>query len=418
MNPHYTIRSPRLLPSAISLAILTLASGVQAQTESAKPAVVETVVISGYRASLETALNKKREDGGIVDVIKSEDIGKFPDTNLAEALQRVPGVVIDRDAGEGRSITVRGLGQDFTRVRINGVEGLATTGGTDSSGGANRSRGFDFNVFSADLFNSLTVRKSSSADVDEGSLGATVELQTSRPFDLKKGLTAVVGLKGQYNDLSGKATPKGNFLLSNTFADNKIGVLLSGAYSKRQLLEEGFSTVRWDNGPSSGGWCPPQGATIATGTTLPSGSTATTCGPAAQGVLRAANTTESRHAGMQDPGQAAVVLQVGQQQQPHMRQRPCQQPGPGAARWQARRQPKPGKYSAAGQIGQQMPDAPMHKGSAEGAPGLSDKHFGLPVKPIGRQGPSQHGAGCEHSRQQGPGAQEKTACHSASTASR
>ncbi len=293
MNPHYTIRSPRLLPSAISLAILTLASGVQAQTESAKPAVVETVVISGYRASLETALNKKREDGGIVDVIKSEDIGKFPDTNLAEALQRVPGVVIDRDAGEGRSITVRGLGQDFTRVRINGVEGLATTGGTDSSGGANRSRGFDFNVFSADLFNSLTVRKSSSADVDEGSLGATVELQTSRPFDLKKGLTAVVGLKGQYNDLSGKATPKGNFLLSNTFADNKIGVLLSGAYSKRQLLEEGFSTVRWDNGPSSGGWCPPQGATIATGTTLPSGSTATTCGPAAQGVLRAANTTES-----------------------------------------------------------------------------------------------------------------------------
>ena len=103
------------------------------------PRTSTTVVVTGLRASLESALNKKREDAGIVDVIKAEDIAKFPDTNLAESLQRIPGVVIDRDAGEGRNITVRGLGLDFTRVRINGVEALATTGGTDSSGGANRS---------------------------------------------------------------------------------------------------------------------------------------------------------------------------------------------------------------------------------------------------------------------------------------
>ncbi len=251
----------------------------------AAPEALESIVVTGFRFSLESALNKKREDNGIVDVIKAEDIGKFPDTNLAESLQRVPGVVIDRDAGEGRNITVRGLGVDFTRVRINGIEALATTGGTDSSGGANRSRGFDFNVFAAELFNSLTVRKSSSADVDEGSLGATVDLATSRPFDFK-GAKATVSVQGRYNDLSGKTDPRIAFLVSNTFADNKVGVLLSGAYSKRQIFEEGFSTVRWDNGASSGGWCAPTGVTPANPTT----STATTCGPAAQGVLRVAGT--------------------------------------------------------------------------------------------------------------------------------
>ena len=92
-----------------------------AYAQTPAPEALQQVVVTGLRASLESALNKKREDNGIVDVIKSEDMGKFPDTNLFESLHRVPGVVIDRDAGEGRSITVRGLGQDFTRVRINGI---------------------------------------------------------------------------------------------------------------------------------------------------------------------------------------------------------------------------------------------------------------------------------------------------------
>ncbi|MBI3368721.1 MAG: TonB-dependent receptor, partial [Burkholderiales bacterium] len=294
----HTTRS--LLPSTITLAVMALTTAAaQAQTTPADKEKVETIVVTGFRGSLESALNKKREDNGIVDVIKAEDIAKFPDTNLAESLQRIPGVVIDRDAGEGRNITVRGLGQDFTRVRINGIEGLATTGGTDSSGGNNRSRGFDFNVFAAELFNQITVRKSSSADVDEGSLGATVDLQTSRPFDFK-GFTATASVQGRYNDLAGKTDPRGAFLISNTFADKKVGVLLSGAYSKRHLFEEGFSTVRWDNGASSGGWCAPVGVTPANPTT----STATTCGPAAQGVARlpasAANTAAYTLAS--DPG--------------------------------------------------------------------------------------------------------------------
>ena len=287
------LRSTRRLPlRPVALAAALVAAPVWAQTTPASSQQLETVTVTGIRASLESALNAKRQDKGIVDVIKAEDMGKFPDTNLAESLQRIPGVVIDRDAGEGRNITVRGLGGDFARTRINGIEALATTGGTDSSGGANRTRAFDFNVFAADLFSALTVRKSSSADVDEGSLGATIDLQTARPFDMKN-FVAAVSLKGTYNDIRGKVTPKASFLVSNTFADKKIGMLLSGAYSKRQVYEEGFSTVRWDNGPSSGntfsGWCPPQGVT----TNLPTGSTATTCGPAAQGVLRLPNTPEN-----------------------------------------------------------------------------------------------------------------------------
>lgn len=273
---------------SIGAAFAQTAAQTAAQEAPAAPAQqIQTVQVTGLRASLESALNAKRQDNGIVDVIKAEDMGKFPDTNLAESLQRVPGVVIDRDAGEGRNITVRGLGQDFTRVRINGIEGLATTGGTDSSGGTNRGRGFDFNVFASELFSSLTVRKSSSADVDEGSLGATVDLQTLRPFDLK-GFNATIAAKAKYNDGSEKVDPRLAFMLSNTFMDRTLGVLVSGAFSKRRVLEEGFSTVRWDNGRSAGGWCAPQGMP-----NNPTNSTATTCGPAAQGVARLPNTPEN-----------------------------------------------------------------------------------------------------------------------------
>jgi iron complex outermembrane receptor protein len=104
-------------PRPVALAASLLAASAFAQTPPPKEekAQLDAVVITGIRASLESALNAKRQDKGIVDVIKAEDIAKFPDTNLAESLQRVPGVVIDRDAGEGRNITVRGLGADFTR---------------------------------------------------------------------------------------------------------------------------------------------------------------------------------------------------------------------------------------------------------------------------------------------------------------
>ena len=250
----------RAVSLAIATALVGFASSANAQNASSidteTPAgaeSIEEVVVTGFRAALNAALTDKRESAGAIDSIRSEDIAKFPDSNLAESMQRVPGVSITRDAGEGRNISVRGLGSQFTRVRINGMEAMSTTGGTDSSGGTNRNRQFDFNVFASELFSSLTARKTASADVDEGSLGATVDLQTARPFDFKE-FTMVAGLKGAYNDLQGDVEPRATFLISNTFGDGHFGVLFSAAYAERTLLEEGPSTVRWDLGSSSGGY--------------------------------------------------------------------------------------------------------------------------------------------------------------------
>lgn len=241
-----------------SLAVIafSLAAAGAAQAQDA-PATgeteVEDVVITGFRGSLASALGAKRQETAVVDVIKAEDIADFPDLNLAEAIQRIPGVSIDRDAGEGRSITVRGLGSDFTRIRINGIQALATTGGTDSSGGANRGRQFDFNIFASELFNSITVRKTQAAEVEEGSLGATVDLRTSRPFDFKDRVFTFAGQYG-YNDLADEWDPRAALMYSDQTDDGSWGLLVSVAYSQRNLLEEGFSSVRWADAASSSGF--------------------------------------------------------------------------------------------------------------------------------------------------------------------
>ena len=175
----------QLIAATAMLAIATSAvaqeSNPDAMPEGAE--AVEEVVVTGFRASLNKALEAKQEQVGSIDMIVAEDIADFPDLNLAESLQRVPGVSIARDAGEGRNISVRGLGPQFTRVRINGIEAMSANASTDASGGTNRARNFDFNTFASELFTNLTVRKTASADVDEGSLGATVDLVVARPFD-------------------------------------------------------------------------------------------------------------------------------------------------------------------------------------------------------------------------------------------
>lgn len=216
----------------------------QPQTNEAAPPEEQAIVVTGFRGSLARALNMKQRENASTDSILAEDIGKFPDLNLSESIQRVPGVALQRDGGEGRQITVRGLGPQFTRVRINGMEALTTAGGADASGGTNRSRSFDFNIFASDLFNSITVRKTAEASTEEGSLGATVDLRTARPFDYH-GFTLTASAQGDYNDLAKKVTPRGAILIADTFAHGTLGALVSVAYTRRKLIEEGFSTVRW-----------------------------------------------------------------------------------------------------------------------------------------------------------------------------
>jgi iron complex outermembrane recepter protein len=256
LNTTRAAATPRYaVPVAAAVAAILAAHAVAARAadepqgpQAQAPAVnLEEVIVTGYRKSLNAALDTKRDSVGAVDQIVAEDIAAFPELNLAESIQRIPGVSISRDAGEGRQISVRGLGPQYTRVRINGMEAVTTVSTSDASGGTNRGRAFDFNVFASELFNNITVHKTASADIDEGSLGATVDLRTARPFDYN-GFTAVVGAKEDYNDLAGTVMPRYSGLISDTFFDGKFGALVSAAWTKRAIVDDGSSTVRWQNG--------------------------------------------------------------------------------------------------------------------------------------------------------------------------
>ncbi len=205
-------------------------------------ATEDEIVVTGFRASLDKALDVKRESVAAVDAIVAEDIAKFPDQNLAESLQRIPGITIQRDGGEGRGITVRGLGSQFTRVRVNGLETVATS--TDGAS-ANRDRAFDFNVFASELFSSIVVHKTASAELDEGSLGAVVDLNTGNPLAGKSGFTAALSAQASYNDLSEKAGPRVAGLLSWVNDAGTLGFAVSAAYSDQKTLELGNNSVRW-----------------------------------------------------------------------------------------------------------------------------------------------------------------------------
>ena len=200
------------------------------------------VVVTGIRASLNAALNLKRETVSSVDAVVAEDMARFPDQNLAEALQRIPGISIQRDAGEGRAITVRGLSSQFTRVRLNNMETVATS--TDGAS-ANRDRAFDFNVFASELFTSVVVHKTAEASLDEGSLGAVVDLNTGNPLGGRSGLSLAVSAQGSYNDLSDNVGPRLAGLVSYRDPEGRFGVSVSAAYSHTDTLELGNNTVRW-----------------------------------------------------------------------------------------------------------------------------------------------------------------------------
>jgi TonB-dependent receptor len=218
------------------------------------------IVVTGFRASLNSALNIKRTETAAVDSIVAEDIGKFPDSNLAESMQRIPGVALSRgDGGEGKNISVRGLGAAFTRVRINGMEGTSQTGASDIYGAGNSGRSFDFNAFPTEIFSSLAVRKTPSADVEEGSLGATVDLRAPHPLDFSTDFVLTATARGIYNELAKTVDPRASMLVAKKFADGTIGVLGSFAYGKRNLREVGYSAVNILPAYIDGGFCSPAG---------------------------------------------------------------------------------------------------------------------------------------------------------------
>ena len=215
------------------------AAAAQQQAQNQQSAIV----VTGFRQSLNAALNVKRQAVGEVDAIVAEDIAKFPDQNLAESLQRIPGVSISRTGGEGNQITVRGLSPEFTQVRLNGMETLATSAEDASS---NRDRAFDFNVFGSELFRSIVVHKTSEASLDEGSMGAVVDLNTGNALANHSGLTFVANAQGSYNDLSKKWGPRLSGLVGWKNAAGTFAVQASAAYSHTDDYELGNNSVRWD----------------------------------------------------------------------------------------------------------------------------------------------------------------------------
>ena len=183
----------------------------------------QIVVVHGIRGSLKAAINTKRKAEAVVDSIASEDLGKFPDANVAESLQRIPGVSIDRNEGEGQYVTVRGLGPQFNNVLFNG-----RTLASDDYG-----RQFSFDLLAAELISGADVYKTSQAYMADGGIGATINLHTARPFD-QPGLRGVLSAKANYEDNSKQTTPQLFGLVSDTFANNTFGLLASISYQERK----------------------------------------------------------------------------------------------------------------------------------------------------------------------------------------
>lgn len=227
-----------LLSAAAAQAQTAPAAESEPQSEAQDAPADEVIVVKGFRASLQNALNLKRNSNQIIDAITAEDIADFPDANLAESIQRLPGVSIDRDNGEGRTITVRGLGGDFQAVRLNGADALNIAGGNASDSGANRSRGFDFNTFASELFGGVKITKTTAAENDEGSLGAIIDLTTGRPLSYA-GNRFALGAEGEYRENGKTWNPRFSGLASVKLSDT-FGVLVSGAYQKQEQQIDGY----------------------------------------------------------------------------------------------------------------------------------------------------------------------------------
>ncbi len=231
------------LATACALAMAG-AGGALAQQAAAPaasaPAGAQTIVVKGIRSSLESSLELKRDGQGVVDGISAEDIGKFPDTNLAESLQRISGVSIDRSIGEGSRVTVRGVGPDFNLVLLNGRQMPASS---IADTGPSNSRAFDFGNLASEAVAGIAVYKTSRASSPTGGLGATIDIKTARPLD-NPGLRGSFGVKGVVDTSNSRlpstmagneVTPEVSGIYSNTFADGRFGVALSASYQERDL---------------------------------------------------------------------------------------------------------------------------------------------------------------------------------------
>lgn len=193
------------------------------------------IVVTGIRASLRSSAALKRNASQIVDAVSAEDVGKFPDVNIAESLQRVTGVAIDRNGGEGQFITVRGLGPQFNTVLVNG-----RIMATDNAG-----REFSFDVLSPNMIQRTEVYKSAVPQLQEGGIGATVNVVTAKPFDGKTGFHVTAAAAGMYDDLRKKVSPDLSGVMSLTNDTKTLGLVVSASYTNRSSQNDQFIIHGW-----------------------------------------------------------------------------------------------------------------------------------------------------------------------------
>jgi TonB-dependent receptor len=232
----------RALASSSGLLALSIALPAAAQTAppgNASPEDLEEIVVTGLIGSLQRNLDMKREASGVVDVITSEDIGKFPDSNVAASLQRVPGVSIQRAGtrGEPEGITVRGFGGDFNETLYDGRRISTAAGG----------RSVDFSTVGADFVGSLTVMKTPDVTLSSSSIGATVNIAFPKPFD-SPGTRFVASAAGSEQEENGNIQPSGGLLFSTTFADDTMGILADAIYTKRDTDTNRVFVSGWEGG--------------------------------------------------------------------------------------------------------------------------------------------------------------------------
>lgn len=233
-----TRRRRSVIATSSWLAIgLALAGGEAALAqEAANTSDVADVVVTGTRASLQSAISRKRAAATNVDSIVAEDIAQFPDKNVGEALQRVTGVSLTRDFGEGSQVSIRGVEPDLNRIEING---LSVLGNTETG-----ARSGKLQELASELIASIDVFKGFTADMTEGGVGGTVSIKTRKPLDLRKTLFVATGT-AQYLDVAGDVSFRGNLTAGKKFWDDRFGVILNVTYNDNQTRGHFLRGTSW-----------------------------------------------------------------------------------------------------------------------------------------------------------------------------
>ncbi|MBQ4864267.1 TonB-dependent receptor [Pseudoalteromonas sp. MMG013] len=228
----------------ISSLLMTSTAGVSsfAHATGAKTDEVEVIQVRGIRGSVVKSINTKRYANSIVDAVTSEDIGKFPDQNVAESLQRITGVSMSRNFGEGERISIRGTSENQNRTLLNGQAVGSADWWVDSSA----SRGFNYTMLPSEIVSGLEVYKSPEADIDEGSIGGTVIVRTRKPLDLDANKIAGSVLM-QHSEISGETDPQVAGLYSWKDSEEKFGALISVFRQERNLRRDGIEAWSWSH---------------------------------------------------------------------------------------------------------------------------------------------------------------------------